>query len=433
MMDDGSVQSSGLTGDWLASTKVRHALVVVVVIGALLRIVLTILAADVSNPNLWEFGIIARNLVETGTYAFYRPDVPTAFMPPAYPLMIAGLYKLFGINAVAHTVLAAILLVFEIALPILLAWIAWRVWNGNVAVVTLVLATFWPHLLLMSGRLSNLPLYTSFLVAAFAIPLAPRGSVVWRAVLSGALIGGFVLMRFEGMLYVIPLVLLIRQRARVEHPKMPRRTVMLAMLLPVVVCATMLAPWMIRNTMVFGTPVLATSGGFNLIRGHNPLALGTGRDFITRKWAKMPAHPSILPKDIDEAADEVTRDRYFRDEAISFALENPGREIILSARKVFFYLVADFSHPVDRLPIVWVPTFVALVIGLMHWIRSRRFDAASVTFWALYAIQLLLAVAMFVITRYRIMVCWIPLLFFSVWITERVVPYICTRWNKTEV
>jgi hypothetical protein len=39
----------------------------------------------------------------------------------------------------------------------------------------------------------------------------------------------------------------------------------------------------------------------------------------------------------------------------------------------------------------------------------------------------------FVIPRYRIMVCWIPLLFFSAWIAERVVPYIGTRWNKTGV
>jgi hypothetical protein len=45
---------------------------------------------------LWEFSEIAENPLITGFYARGIADVPSAFMPPFYPLLLTGIYKVFA-------------------------------------------------------------------------------------------------------------------------------------------------------------------------------------------------------------------------------------------------------------------------------------------------------------------------------------------------
>lgn len=84
-----------------------------IVSGCALRFVLSFWYIDFSDPKLWEFGVIARNLVETGVYSYLGPGTPSAFIPPAYPLVIGLMYKVFGLSTTAHILLGILLLIFE--------------------------------------------------------------------------------------------------------------------------------------------------------------------------------------------------------------------------------------------------------------------------------------------------------------------------------
>src|SRR6185436_2993879 len=85
----------------------------------------------------------------------------------------------------------------------------------------------------------------------------------------------------------------------------------------------------------------------------------------------------------------------------------------------FYFFVADFTHPVQRLAPVWIPSFVALLVGLPYWLRRGRRDPRQNTLWLLFALNAALALVFFVLPRYRIAVEFVPLLFFAAWIDWR--------------
>jgi len=387
----------------------RKILIAATVLGITARAGGLIVYGNPSEPNLWEFGVIARNLIEHGGFAFFHPNAPSAYMPPGFPLLIAGLYAVFGIGHAAHWILAAILLAAGIALPFVVRRIAVQVWDHDVAVVAFVLAMVWPHLILMNAGFTGLPISTLLLALAISVAIDTRAKGFGRVAACGLLLGGYSLIRFEGLLFVLPIgYLIFRQmsnrsvRARIG-----------ALVVFIVLTAAPLAPWVARNYAVFGTPLLSTSAGFNLARGHNEFTVGTGRDPRTGEWAELPGNPPVALDDIEESADELARDRYFRAAAIEYARSHPVRELELAMRKAFYFLVADFTHPADRIVFVWFPTFVAFVVGLWHWIRTGRGDPAQQALWLVFAVQFAIALVFFVVPRYRMAVAWVPVLFLA--------------------
>ena len=85
----------------------------------------------------WEMGRVARALA-TG-YGYANPFVghtgPTAWVPPLYPLMLAGVFKLFGVyTALSAWVILTINSVFSAATAPLIYKIAARCYNRKVAV-----------------------------------------------------------------------------------------------------------------------------------------------------------------------------------------------------------------------------------------------------------------------------------------------------------
>src|SRR6185437_10322514 len=85
----------------------------------------------------WEMGRVARALA-TG-YGYADPFVgytgPTAWVPPLYPLLLAGVFKLFGVyTALSAGVILTVNSVFSAATAPLIYKIAARCYNRKVAV-----------------------------------------------------------------------------------------------------------------------------------------------------------------------------------------------------------------------------------------------------------------------------------------------------------
>ena len=385
-------------------------------VGLALRGALKFFSVNLVDPKLWEFGAIARNLLETGSYSFVQAGVPDAFMPPGYPLMIYGLYRLFGVTVAAHTVLTIILLIFEAALPVAVAWLANRIWGRRVALAAFLIALVWPTFLMLSGRLHSISIYYILIVAFCGVLVSRNMPLLRKAVLAGVLAGLFTCFRSEGYVLALPAAFALMCTAR-EAGSSWRKAV-----LPTLVFCGLLgvitAPWLIRNMTVFGRPVLSTAAGMNLLRGHHAEATGTARnmpgleeDTVSvlgfRHWLEQSySHPSAL----------LEADGRFRERAIRFVLENPLAELRLMATKTFYFLVADFTHPVGRLAPVWVPSLLALVAGFVYWLRTGRRDWRQGVLWMIFAIQLGLSVAVFALLRYRMAVDFIPVLFATAWV-----------------
>ena len=396
-----------------------------VVVAIALRIVLRLRFNDLHSPELWEFSEIARNLIESRTYTYRSNGVPSAFMPPAYPLLIALFYKVFGVGWLAHAVLSMTLLLFEIAIPFLTGYLAFLIWGRTAGTISFLLSLFWPQFLLMSGRLSSIQISTALLIGACVFAVDQDRPLRTRAVLSGVTLGAYGLFRFEALAFLVPFGFLLLRVERWGSSGSPaghiRRAITTLLLFAVAFFAT-LSPWLVRNYVVFDRVVLSTSGGYNLRRGHHPAATGTAREAnsahgsITETSSGGTPVPGAaeMARVVEQSPEDVLAvDRFFRDEALQFALQNPMMEVRLAAKKFFYFLVADFTHPVSRLVPVWAASFLAFVCGLVSWVKRGSRDPRQQFLWLAFATQACVAVVFFVLPRYRMGVDFVPVVFFA--------------------
>ena len=94
-----------------------------------------------------------------------------------------------------------------------------------------------------------------------------------------------------------------------------------------------IAPWTVRNWRVSGSPVLiSTNAGVNFYIGHSPQASGAGRiiDELVFRYPELPQA---------EAEAKINNDG-FR-EGIEYAAKHPLREVVLSAKKVWWLYYRD--------------------------------------------------------------------------------------------
>jgi asparagine N-glycosylation enzyme membrane subunit Stt3 len=99
----------------------------------------------------WEFGFetgrIAKSLAEGGGFEspFHGPTGPTAWLAPVYPLLLAGIFKVFGIYT-ANSALAAIILnsCFAAVTCIMLYHLGRLVQGSAVGSIAALLFAFYP-------------------------------------------------------------------------------------------------------------------------------------------------------------------------------------------------------------------------------------------------------------------------------------------------
>lgn len=390
------------------------------ILGLALRAALLVRYAHPTDPELWEFGVAARGLVENGVYSFHVEGVPSAFMPPGYALVIALFYEVFGRSSAGHVALGVLLLLTEIAIPFLAGALARRLWGAAAGRITLLLCLFWPSLLLLSGRFHSVPISISLLLLALAVLWREPWTLVRRGALCGLLLGVYGLFRMELAALLVPFVYgLWREGSRDRSASLSTGRRLAAVALLIAGCVLPVSPWIARNYCAFGRVVLGTSGGYNLLRGHNENATGGGRGLPgheDEETSEIPARVKALEPDYTHPNDELVADGLFRREALRFAAANPGREVRLLASKTLFFFVADFTHPVQRRPFVWIPSLLALVVGLIWWLRCGPLDPRQQTLWLVFAVNAGLAMIFFVLPRYRIAVEFVPILFFGGWL-----------------
>lgn len=403
----------------LRDRRMQLAYAAVVLLAAGVRAILHIATNDLAAPNLWEFDDIAINLLDTGVFSWKVPGVPSAYMPPAFPLVIAASYSVFGVGLTAHAVLASILWCLELYICFLIGSLGERIWNSRVGWLAFVLALYWPGLLILSGRLHSIAIYLSLLLVALKLLLSRDLSPLRRAVLAGATMGAFGLFRFEAILLLAPFAYYLAFHSKGVRPLViadwGRKALLIAAL--AITFILPLTPWIIRNALVFGQPKLSTVGGYAFLRGHHENASGAGRDpWPSNRGTPVPTAPEIDRLEFTDPLDEVYRDNWYRAYAVDYIKHHPRHELFLVAKKAFYFLVADFTHPYARLIPVWLPSLIALLIGFHHWVKTGLHVPEQQILWMLFGLQCSLAIVLFVLPRYRFLVDFVPLLLFAAWL-----------------
>jgi hypothetical protein len=340
-----------------------NALWFVIVLGVLLRAAMIVaVSGRLDDPD--NYLALARSLSQGR--GFQLDGRLSAYRPPLYPLMLAPLVRM------PQAAVPAGIGVFHLGLAAATIWLTARAAQGSGlsrgrCLLAAAITAFDP-VLVAQCRFVMTETPAAFLVAASLAAFCAPGRAAPAA--GGAVLGLAALCRpslLAGAGIACAAALLacpgtMRQRLM--------RTILIAPALGLV-----LAPWAVRNTLVFGEPVWTTThGGYTLALANNPTyyrdvldgppgSVWTGHqqwlwwDSVNRQTAGM---------------SEPEADRFLRDSVYRLAREHPAQFArAAEARLIRFWSIAP-AHSVYPAPVRWatmvwtVPLWLALFFGLVQ-------------------------------------------------------------------
>jgi hypothetical protein len=279
-------------------------------------------------PFQQETGNIAYSLAQGKGYSnpFRRDTGPTAWLTPVYPLLIAGLFKIFGVETIP-AFFAAVFLnsLFSTAACIPLFYVGKRISGIGVASGAAWLWALLPHAVMFpfewiwDTSLSAL-LAATLLWATLALPESAR----LRDWCGYGLLWGFTLMTNPSLGSLLPFLLgwaaLRAYRQRNTSLSQP----LLAFGLAILCCA----PWTIRNYRVFHKFIpLRSNFGLELYIGNNE-----------NYDPQRPQWPSPITKEREILRFFKMGEIPFMEEemrkATAFMVAHPGVEVKLTALRV---------------------------------------------------------------------------------------------------
>ena len=175
---------------------------------------------------------------------------PTAFRPPGYPVVLAGVYKVAGVvdapradRIRAARVAGAMIGALVVAL---IGVLAAQLWGRRVALLSAALAAVYIPLITVGGAVMSEMLFVVFMLAALIAAVEHRRSTHRHryAVLAGVFGGLAVLTRANGMVLLLPLAAAVWD----GRPRFTRDA-LVAPLLLVAVAVLTVAPWTVRNAV----------------------------------------------------------------------------------------------------------------------------------------------------------------------------------------
>lgn len=221
---------------------------------------------------------------------YWEPTGPTAIVPPVYPAILAGLYRVFGVHAPAAGQAALTLnVLFSSATCIAIWGIGRELFDRRVGLLASLLWAVYPltgfsDVLYVWNTSLYVLLLTSFFWAVLRIR-AESGAAAWTGL--GLLSGLTVLTEPAALAAVLPALAWLWWMR-----KPPVRKGLLVLL----VMAVPIAGWTVRNYRVFDRPVFLRSGfgsqlslgltGEDLVTTHAPASLPGRNPVETRRYAE---------------------------------------------------------------------------------------------------------------------------------------------------
>jgi 4-amino-4-deoxy-L-arabinose transferase-like glycosyltransferase len=239
----------------------RLAILGVLALALRLLYILVIAPAPVGLDGDWRFYHSAANLIANGHFYYrgiFHRAYATAEHPPLYPLLL-GLVSWFGgADVVTQRVVGCVVGAVSV---ILFGLVGRRLGGERAGLIAALTAAVYPPLVVVDGALMSEPLLVfGVLIALLLVYRLTEAPTVRGAAALGGVVGLVTLAHTEALLLMPLLVLPAAWR-----PRSGRGT---RTAVAITTCAVVLAPWVIRNVVVFNRLTLATNSN-TVIAGAN--------------------------------------------------------------------------------------------------------------------------------------------------------------------
>lgn len=323
----------------------------------------------------WAFGLIARSIASG--HGFGSPFAPTgasALLPPVYSYLLAGIFKVFGIETKA-SVLAALSLnsVFSALACIPVFLLARRAFGDRVATWAGWGWAFSPYGIYYGADWAwSTCLVTLELAWLFLFAWRLENSSRTRHWLLFGVLGGMAALTEPVTLSVVPLLALwtLYRRFRANVPwKSPMIAASLAAL-------AVMSPWLVRNYELFHRFIPVRSGfGLELYIGNNG---------YSQRWVNSALHPNHSDAELSEyeRVGEIAYMDHKLHQAEAYIRSHPAWFVWMTGRRLVYMWTGYWSfdraylkdEPLDPPNIVLETTMT--ILGLLGLRKVFRRDPA---------------------------------------------------------
>lgn len=288
-------------------------------------------------------------------------ETPTASIEPGYPLILGYLFMLFG------PITGAIFLL-NCFVAILGALAIWKLvsenWGTKAAMIASLMWAVYPYYVYYSAYAMTDSIHISMLpILAW---LTIRSGNNYRSGFSAGVISGLLFLIRSTVIFLLPLqmiYLFLKKRWKTG----------LFLFAGFVLCCI---PWVVRNQIELGSPVLfPTKGSLNLWMRNNPDIIAIERNILP-EWIDEGINRRDLLEypSMDGAVTELERSSILSERATRFITANPVLFLYLSMIR-FVLFISPVGGTVNNIISLFVGILIylpILVIGVIEIIHRRR-------------------------------------------------------------
>jgi 4-amino-4-deoxy-L-arabinose transferase-like glycosyltransferase len=325
-----------------------------------------------------RYDLLAQSLLAGQGYSL--DGSPTAFVVPGYPAFLATIYFLFGYVYAIVRLIQALLG----ALTAVLGYIwADQVYGRRVGLLVGLGLSIYPVSVYTATVFYSenlfLPLFMGLNVLLLWITKRPT----WTVLVLCGLVFGLVSLVRPNMFAFLPFVFIW---ACTLFP-IKRGIKYASVIVGIALC--LILPWVVRNSVSFGSPVGVTTGvGTVLWQGNNSFADGGGMVPSAKLWNGD--DPPDRGLDGWSDLSEPESDQRFRLKAQEWIIQNPDKFLVLVPVRIYHFWAPNYLSIRGELKIPWF--FLALywlaiavsVIAAICYIANWRLQFAAYLFIAFF-------------------------------------------------
>lgn len=279
-------------------------------LGFIAHVILSIVVSPIPQSDALDYHEHALRLAET--HAYTANGFPTAYRPIGFPAVLSVFYMIWPSTTFGF-VLQSLLISIS---ALLIALILKEYDAGNViSYVGSILYLLLPMTWMQSMTFMSEPLAIMCMLLSVFIHIAFQGM---RSRIVEGLFWGIAVLTRPIMVFSV-IAILIHDIVKVKQKKN-----IIAFATGIIIA---ILPWMIRNTYVLGSPMIASNTGINLFIGHNPEANGSYK-FVD----EMQRFDGL--SEVEANASAFTS-------AMQYILNDPMHSLLLIPKKIAFLFASD--------------------------------------------------------------------------------------------